>query len=77
MLRLKTEIKLAQQHPPTLLGNSHPVTPSPPLGMALQHCRHLLHHLQIEAEQTLEPRALDFEHHLASAAKAGAMHLRE
>ena len=45
--------------------------------MALQHRSHLLHHLQIQAEEGVEPGTLDFQHHLTATAKAGPMHLCE
>ena len=45
--------------------------------MALKHRRHLLHHIEVEPEQPIQPRALHFEHHLSPAAQAGAMDLRQ
>ena len=43
--------------------------------MALQHSSHLLHHLKVQAEEGVEPGALDFQHHLTATAQAGAVHL--
>ena len=43
--------------------------------MALQHRRHLLHDLQVEAEQLLQTGALHLQHHLPTAAQTGAVHL--
>ena len=45
--------------------------------MTLQHSRHLLHHIEIEPEQPIKPRALHLEHHLPTAAQAGPVHLRQ
>jgi hypothetical protein len=75
VLRLKAEIQLSQKDTTALLGNRHPIATSPPLGMALQHRRHLLHHLQIETKHGFQARSLNLEHHLPAAAQAGAVHL--
>ena len=45
--------------------------------MTLQHRRHLLHDIEIEPEQAIQPRALHFEHHLSTAAQTGPVHLRQ
>ena len=45
--------------------------------MALQHGRHLLHHIQVKPEQPIQTRALHLEHHLTAAAQAGPVHLRQ
>ena len=75
MFGFQAEIQLPQQHPPTFLGNRHPVAALTPTGVALQHGGDLLQHLQVEPEQALEARPLNFEHHLAAAAQAGPVHL--
>ena len=75
VLRLNPEIQLPQQHPPTLPCHRRPVAPSPPVGVTLKHRRHLLHHLQIQPEQRVEPRPLDLQHHLPATAQAGPVHL--
>ena len=77
VLRLHAEIKLPQQHPSTFLSHRHPITSAAPAGMTLQHGRHLLHHLQIQAEHPFQTGTLDLEHHLTTTAQAGSMHLRQ
>ena len=69
------EIKLPQEHPAALLGNTHPIPAAAPAGMALHYRGELLQHLQIGAKHPLQARALHLEHHLPTAAQAGAMHL--
>ena len=75
MFGFQAEIQLPQQHPPAFLGDRHPVAALAPAGMALQHRGDLLHHLEIQPEQALKPGPLDLEHHLATAAQAGPVHL--
>ena len=75
MFGLQAEIQLPQQHPAAFLGDRHPVAALAPPGMALQHGGNLLHHLEIQPEQALKPGPLDLEHHLATAALAGPVHL--
>ena len=77
MLGLKAKIQFSQQHTPALLSNRHPVAATTPLGMALHHRRHLLHHFQIKPEHRLQAWTLNLEHHLATAAQTGAMHLSQ
>ena len=75
MFGFQAEIQLPQQHPPAFLGDRHPVAALAPAGMALQQGCDLLQHLQVEPEQALQAWPLDLEHHLATAAQAGAVHL--
>ena len=75
MLGLQAEVELTQEHTTTFLSDGDPIASDAPLGMALQHRRDLLHDLEVEAEQTLQPGALDLEDHLPATAKAGAMDL--
>ena len=75
ILGLDAEIELTQQHTSTFPCHRRPIATTPPTGIALQHSRHLLHHLKIKAEQAIEPRPLHLEHHLPATAQAGAMHL--
>ena len=77
MLRLEAEIQLPHQYAAALLGDAHPVASGPPAGMALHHRRHLLEHLQVEAEETLQSGPLHLEDDLAAAAQAGPVHLSE
>ena len=77
MLSLQAEIQLPQQHPPAFAGHGHPIAAAPPIGVTLQHSSHLLHHLQIEAEELLQPRPLQLQHHIAAAVQGGAMHLSQ
>ena len=77
VLGLHSEIKLPQQHTATFPSHGRPIPTTAPARMALKHNRHLLHHLEIEAEQLLQPRTLHFQHHLATAAQAGAMDLSQ
>ena len=75
ILRFNPEVELTQQHTPTLTGHGRPITTPSPTGMTLQHRRHLLHHIEVEAEATIQPLPLHFEHHLPTTAQARAMHL--
>ena len=75
MFGFQAEIQLPQQHPATFLGDRDPVAALAPAGMALQHGGDLLQHLQVEPEQALQAWPLDLEHHLATAAQAGPVHL--
>ena len=75
VLRFHPEIQLPQQHPATLPCHGWPVATTAPAGVTLQHRRHLLHHLQIQPEQHIEPGSLDLQHHLPAAAQAGPVHL--
>ena len=77
MFGLQPEIQFPQQHAAALPGDPHPIAAPSPAGMALHRRRHLLHHLQIQAEQPLQARTLHLEHHLAAAAQAGAVNLSE
>ena len=43
--------------------------------MALENRRHLLHHIEIEPEQPIQPGTLHLEHHLTTAAQTGSMNL--
>lgn len=45
--------------------------------MALQHRSHLLHDLEVQAEEALQTRPLDLEDHLPATAEAGSMHLSQ
>ena len=72
---LQTEIQFPQQHTAAFPGQSHPVATTAPAGVALHRCRHLLHDLQIETEEALEPGTLKFQHHIPATAQLCAMHL--
>ena len=77
VLGLNPKIEFPKQNPATLACHRRPIPSSPPARMALKHGRHLLHHLQIKAKQRLKTRSLHFQHYLATAPQAGAMHLSQ